>query len=100
MCMVSNIGDDYADKFPAKWPNFYPPQQPYPHPSGVSDAEFEALKKEVRELKKLLKAAKEYDDATGQPDCEMEEKVKLIKAIAELVGVDLGEVFGPKEASS
>ena len=96
MCMVSNIGDDYADKFPDKWPHFNPP--PYIIPSDVSRAEVEALRKEVQELKLLLLAAKKFDEATGQPDCEMEEKVKLIKAIAKLVGVDLGDVFGAKKS--
>lgn len=99
MCMVSNIGDDWANKFPQKWPQFNPPP---PHPSPldpffplptVSQADFDALRREVQELKKLLKAAKKFDQATGQPDCEMEQKVKLIKAIAKLVGVDLGDIF-------
>ncbi len=61
---------------------------------SVSRAEFDALRREMEELKKLLTAAKQFDEATGQPDCEMDEKVTLIKAIAKLVGVDLGDVFG------
>lgn len=91
MCMVSNVGDGWADKFPDKYPNFPPP---YIQPAGVSPSEFYSLRREVQELKKLLEAAKKFDAATGQPDCEMDEKVKLIKAIAKMVGVDLGEIFG------
>lgn len=93
MCAVSNIGDDWANKFPEKYPKwpYHPP--PFAIPPEVSRAEVEALRREVRELKKLLEAAKKFDAATGQPDCEMAEKVKLIKAIAKLVGVDLGDVF-------
>lgn len=91
MCMVSNIGDAWAHKFPEKYPHFNPP--PVVIPSGVSASEFEALKKEVKELKKLLEAAKKFDQSTGQPDCAMEEKVKLIKAIAKLVGVNLDQLF-------
>ena len=64
-----------------------------PAPGPVSREEFDALKKEMEELKKLLKAAKEYDEKTGQPDCHMDEKVELIKKIAELVGVDLKGIF-------
>lgn len=101
MCMVSNIGDDWAGKFPQKFPQFDPPPMsaPFIIPSQVSRAEFDALKKEMEELKKLLLAAKKFDQATGQPDCEMEQKVKLIKAIAEMVGVDLTDVFRPKPSS-
>jgi hypothetical protein len=55
--------------------------------------EFEALKKEVKELKKLLIAAKKFDKKTGQPDCDMADKAALIKKIAELVGVDLSDVL-------
>jgi hypothetical protein len=42
---------------------------------------------------KTLVADKEYDAATGQPDCEMDDKVELLKRIAELVGVDVREVL-------
>ena len=96
MCMVSNVGDGWAEKFPDKWPNINPPPHsaPFIIQPEVSRAEFEALRKEMEELKKLLIAAKNFDKATGQPDCEMDEKVKLIKAIAKLVGVDMGDVFG------
>lgn len=95
--MVSNIGDGWKESFPKNWPQF---QEPAIHntPSvfiqqGVPQADFDALKKEVEGLKKLLQAAKAFDDATGQPHCEIDEKVKLIKAVARLVGVDLGDVF-------
>ena len=44
-----------------------------------------------------LKNAKEIDRVTGQPDCEMDEKVAIIKRFAEVVGVDLSEVFGGKD---
>jgi len=37
--------------------------------------------------------AKVFDAITEQPDCEVDEKVALIKRIAELVGVDLHDVF-------
>lgn len=94
MCMVSAIGDNFKDSFPQKWP-----QVPYPWtqqftPFQISLADFEALKKEVEELKKLLQAAKKFDDLTGQPHCEMDDKVRMIKEIAKLVGVELGDVFG------
>lgn len=119
MCMVSMIGDEYYDKWrTTPWQPY--PQTPYvPYPADdrtskkkdidellksiekvvgadneVSRQEFDDLKKEVEELKKLLAAAKEYDKNTGQPDCEQGDKVEFIKRLADFLGVDLGDVFG------
>lgn len=96
MCTVSMIGDYYGKDFPQKYPWYPLNPNPAVLPTTVtvpSRAEFDALKKEVEELKELLKAAKKFDAATGQPDCEMDEKVKFIKKLAEFVGVDIKEVF-------
>ncbi len=98
MCMVSNIGDNWPGTLPQKWPHIFPSEpadtgQKIIIQSGVSQADFDALKREVEELKKLLLAAKEFDEKTGQPHCEMDAKVALIKRIAKVVGVDLGDVF-------
>lgn len=95
MCIVSAVGNNYRDTFPGRyhfWP--YPTPQSPINIQGVSQAEFDKLKKEVEELKELLKAAKKFDEATDQKDCEMDEKVEFIKKLAEFVGVDLGDVFG------
>lgn len=89
--MVSAIGDNFGGTFPNKWPHFWHEQTFIP--AQVSQEEFAALRKEVEALKKLLEAAKKFDDATGQPHCEIDAKVKLIKEIAKLVGVELGDVF-------
>lgn len=101
MCTFSNIGSDWTRTFPQRFPEL-PPIMPRKsitpgtwihNELGVSQAEFDKLKREVEELKKLLEAAKAYDAATGQPDCETDEKVDLIKRVAELVGVDLEDLF-------
>lgn len=89
MCTVSMVTDYWRDnnlpKYPgvgvASWPN------------TVTREEFEALRRDVLELKELLKAAKKFDEATGQPNCEKEEKVELIRKIAEAVGVDLQDLI-------
>ena len=86
MCVVSMIGDQWKGNFPTIYPKF----------PEVTKSEFHTLKKEVEELKKLLIAAKQFDEATGQKDCEMEDKIKFIKQVADSVGVDLSEVFGNK----
>ena len=100
MCVVSNVGDYYGRTFPRDYPDWFPkpitiPQVPLMPvvPAVVSQEEFDALKKEVEKMKKLLKKAKAIDVATEQPNCEMEQKVAMLKKLAELVGVDLGSVF-------
>jgi hypothetical protein len=102
MCVVSSIGDEWGRTFPDRWPTI--PTVPSTDTSPrivisdpeVSKEDFDALRREVLELKKLLLAAKAYDEATGQPDCEMDEKVDLIRRVAEFVGVDVDEVFGSR----
>jgi hypothetical protein len=95
MCAVSAVGDHYSDK----WQQFdlqriftYAPNQP-----TISREEFDALRRDVEEMKALLKRAKEYDERTGQPNCEMEDKVALLRKVAKAVGVDLSNIFTTKE---
>ena len=89
MCVVSMVMDDWMHRHPAF------PQQPsitWPTtvmPAEVTKEEFEELKAEMESLKKLLHAAKIYDEETGQPDCEIAEKMTMIKEYAESLGVDL-----------
>lgn len=105
MCVVSMVGDYYKDTLPYRHPGWFdradqvPPDSgvfPFPvvRPAEVTKAEFDALKKDMEYIKTLLMKAKELDIATGQPDCEMDDKIAFLKKIAEAVGVDLKEVFG------
>ena len=103
MCMVSMVSEPFATKWEpyTVFPNTT--QIPgYPYKYGtisfdhVPRAEFDALRNEVRELKDLLIAAKRFDERTGQPDCEDDSKVAILRKVAEAVGVDLDEVFGAK----
>ncbi len=93
MCAVSMVGDHYN-------PQFQPYVQPLQGAGGMSQlfqqisrAEFDELKRQVLEMKDLLIKAKEIDDKTGQPDCEQEDKVRILKAIAKAFDVDLSAVF-------
>jgi hypothetical protein len=93
------IGDHYNDKWKDK---------PWAQPQSMTIStpeqqivwnfyhireEFDVLKKEVLEMKELLKRAVKYDERNDQPHCEMEDKVKLLKQVAEMVGVDLKDIF-------
>lgn len=97
MCVVSAIGDNYRDIFPGKWPQV--PNNPiFPIPE-ISREEFDALKKEVLELKDLLKAAKKFDEETGQPDCQMDDKIRFMRQIASALGIGMDDIFPPQENS-
>lgn len=90
------IGDHYTEK----WREYPWWTQPQPTTiqysiSQISRKEFDALKKEVEDLKKLLIRAKAYDERNGEPDCEIEDKMALLRAVAKAVGVDLDSVLKP-----
>ena len=91
MCVVSNVGDFYTQKWQ---PMVGTLSSSIEFP--VSRFEFEQLRKDVLEMKNLLIKAKEIDRKTNQPDCEKEDKIKLLKEISKLVGVSLDEVFPTK----
>lgn len=96
MCVVSMVGDYYGDK----WRQ---PYQPYiqpitiTHPPEISKEEFEKLKKEVLEMKELLKRAKAYDEKNNEPDCEIDDKMDFLRKVAKLVGIDLDDVIAKKK---
>lgn len=99
MCVVSNVYDNWNNNFPKKWPWITPvpgttPQIDHNYFNSQEDLkkEIDSLKNEIEELKKLIKAAKEFDKNTGQPDCEMDEKMKLLKQIAKFLGIDLKDI--------
>jgi hypothetical protein len=87
------IGDHFNDKWTQP-----PYQQIFTNIPDVSRAEFEALKKEVEEMKALLKRAKEYDEKNNEPNCEIEEKMAMLRKFADAVGIDLDDVIKKKDA--
>lgn len=97
MCMTSAVGDYYKDSLPSKpyWDGIQPFINPLaPIAPAVTRQEFDALKRDLEELKKALLAAKRFDEVAGEPDCEMDEKVAIIKKLAKVVGVSMEDVFG------
>lgn len=87
MCTVSMVGDHYNERWQQYTPDLS--RAPLHIITPPSRAEFDALKREVEEMKELLHAAKRIDTVTGQPDCEMESKLAVLRAVADLVGVDI-----------
>ncbi len=100
MCVVSMIGDHYFDKWkdykPSYTPQFYPTTQPNQIGKSISREEFDELKKEVKEMKELLKRAVKYDEDNNQRDCEIKAKVEFLRQMAEMVGITLDDVFPKK----
>jgi hypothetical protein len=98
------IGEHYNDKWkdlytqpPTILPWVMPgttPNHVHTTPAGPSREEFEALRRDVLEMKALLIRAKKYDEDNDEPACEVEEKVALLKRVADMVGVSLEDVFG------
>jgi hypothetical protein len=96
------IGDFYRDKWTTSpgcvpIPGPYTPHMPSaldwkPNPPATRD-DFEQLKKEVLEMKELLKRAIEYDKRNNEPECGNEFKIEFLKKVAEAVGVDLEDVL-------
>lgn len=66
-------------------------------PTGPTQADFDKLKDEVELLKELLKRSKEYDEKNNEPNCEIEDKMKFLREVAKLVGVELDDVLKPKQ---
>jgi hypothetical protein len=108
MCIVSNIGDSIGS-YPWKDPNSEPwvwpttdkttspivniPDAP-DMPALDSDSELiglqvKAVKEWLLKIDKILIAARDFDEATGQPDCETDEKMAKLKELADAFGVDM-----------
>lgn len=84
MCVVSMVVDNWNDHFTQQSPAI----QELNHELRIVQ-----LERELELLKNQIKSAKAYDKKTGQPDCEDEEKVEKLKAIAKLLDLDISEVL-------
>lgn len=87
MCVVSMVGDHFGQKWSE--PAY---TQIFNNLDTITRYEFDALKREVEEMKKLLERAVEYDRKNNEPECQIEEKMQTLKKVAELLGVDLSNL--------
>jgi len=83
------VSDDFFKRWPTDlrqkgWitaPSSLPIPQPLTQPyNGPTKEQFE-------ELLELLRAAKKYDTATGQDNCELENKKDLLRNLGKYLGV-------------
>ncbi len=114
MCTYSMVIDHYRDKWADRLlnapyvPNITFPQDTFfpavdPSKFKIIDDTNERLKKQLDEqsetiaelrkdfdeMKKLLIRAKRYDEENGEPHCESDEKIELLRKVAEMIGVEL-----------
>lgn len=92
MCVVSMVTRDfYENNKTAPWMDG---SRWFTVRPGLVDpfirrSEFEKLKVQFEELAKDIAQAKQQDINEGNPDCEKEESIELLKAIAEKLGINL-----------
>jgi hypothetical protein len=98
MCVYSAIMDTHRDwwnppqPLPVIIPDYYQyksaePFKPLDGQTVIAEPYKGPTKEQMQELIELLRAAKKYDDATGQPDCEVAKKKAALKAVAEALGI-------------
>jgi len=97
MCSVSMVTDNWKDNH---WPQVAPQIFPW-HGTGpyISRDEFERLKVEVEKLKEELKKARQQDIDDNAPLCAHKDSVDLVRQLAEILNVDLEDVFDGHEKS-
>lgn len=101
MCVVSMVTDHYIDRWGRWIPGPYYPSYPntnpdpgfiresYLGPQPLTPAE---RAKETQQFKDLIERARKYDKDNNEPDCELDEKRKALKKIADELGIDISFV--------
>ncbi len=91
MCVVSMVMDHYTDEWGRRLPRRPGPYEvPYwPQPLGPQPMTPQELEEEARKFKDLIDRAKEYDRKNNEPDCELDEKRKALKKIADELGIKI-----------
>ena len=81
MCVVSMVMDHWRDRLN--------PLVPSQTSTGIGITNYEPpiTDHEIREFRKLLERAREYDKKHNEPDCEMESKKKEVMELAEKLGI-------------
>ncbi len=95
MCVMSMILDQYNQD----WQKWFLPPPPLPYvPAQPLVTPFNPLVPSPHDMdlfKKMYDAAREYDKANGEPDCELDAKKQQIKDLAAKLGVDVSFIDPP-----
>lgn len=105
MCVMSMVSDYEIDKWrqwasPVSPPNTTTPiviQNGDPKKLEIQienlNKNFEELRKDFLDFKKLILKAIDYDERNNEPECEVEDKVRLIKEIAGRLNIDVSDIW-------
>lgn len=88
MCVVSNIVDQGVRDI-NDWKKTFRPDLDSFTKEFLTQTEISDLKRRVTALEEMLKAAKIYDEVTGQPDCESEQKKQQLQELADELGIEI-----------
>lgn len=102
MCVVSMVSDHQINKW-GEWinqENLYTPiivknvdtKQLEVKIENLT-AQFEELRRDFTDFKKLVLRAIDYDERNNEPECEVEDKVRLIKEMANHLGIDVSDIW-------
>lgn len=98
MCVVSMVIDHYKDKWFDEWQKIQRDNQPFtgtfrintpPVPMPQTIPVRQIPQADIDEFYKLLNRAREYDKRNNEPECEMQEKIDALKAVAKALGVEI-----------
>ncbi len=96
MCAYSAISDWGRDRWiPVPQPYYPQPYNPPPTTTGgtTTNTGVTITREQWEKFQKLLAAAKDFDDKTGQKDCESAEKTAWMKEIEDRLNeLELGVV--------
>lgn len=102
MCVFSMVTEHYIDKLSPYVVPQIPPDfiQPFVEPiqlaftlkTELTREEIDQFRRDMVEFKALLERARDYDRRNNQPDCELDSKRQMIKAIAAALGLDVSFV--------
>lgn len=84
MCAVSAIMDIWKHQWEKDYcwpPGPWHGEPPIPYYPSLP------TKEEIEDFRRIYEKAKRFDKETGQPDCENKEKIRLLKELAEKLGV-------------
>lgn len=108
MCVVSNMIDGFNERYRP----YIQPVQPYTYPSTSkpfdpwwekvnttppTDTVPQLTPEELQAFRDMLKAGKTYDEVSGQPDCESDDKIAKLRSILITYLAELNEMSGDDE---
>lgn len=81
MCFVSVVMQGQIDQWSQQLPNLNDIPHAIPQPSQAE------LERQLKAFKDLIERARQRDLLENQPDCEMEDKKRILQELADKLGI-------------